>query len=164
MKICTKCKINKEDNCFNLDHRFDPSKLRSQCKSCSNSYVDHVAYKKEYYKKNRESVLVKSKKYHQENPQKAKNSGLKRQYGIDLDQYNVFLKNQNDVCAICHKSSTAIDKRTGKTKMLAVDHDHNTGKIRGLLCEAHNRALGMFHDNIEELQSAIAYLGRKISS
>ena len=52
-----------------------------------------------------------------------------------------------------------MDKRNNKQKMLAVDHDHETGKIRGL-CEAHNRALGMFHDSIEELTNAIKYLSK----
>jgi hypothetical protein len=61
------------------------------------------------------------------------------------------LKKQGNVCAICGKGLE-------KDKRLAVDHNHKTGKIRGLLCVNCNMMLGMSKDNINTLKSAIKYL------
>lgn len=156
MKQCLKCQEFKDISNFFTDHR--SGKLRSICKPCNRSYRGTKAKQSEWYYKNRERLLASRKEWLKNNPNKAKNQDLKRSYGITLDQYNEILSFQNNLCAICKKPNTAVDKKTGKTKALAVDHCHKTGKIRGLLCEAHNRALGMFHDSLEELQSAIDYL------
>lgn len=63
---------------------------------------------------------------------------------------------QNGLCAICNKPETAFMKT--KTMFLAVDHDHATGEVRGLLCTNCNNGLGRFNDNIELLQKAIQYI------
>ncbi len=78
---------------------------------------------------------------------------LKYHYGITLELYNEFLASQNGLCAICHK--TCISGRK-----LAVDHDHDTNKIRGLLCSKCNTGIGLFEDNVILLENAIAYLRR----
>jgi len=71
-------------------------------------------------------------------------------YGITIEEYDVMLKRQNYVCAICqNKCSTG--------KRLAVDHDHDTKKVRGLLCRKCNRGLGHFR-SVEDLRKAILYL------
>jgi len=75
---------------------------------------------------------------------------LKRRYGITLEQYEAMLESQNGKCAICKG-----DCLTGRN--LAVDHDHETGKVRGLLCSKCNQGLGQLN-NIELLQRAIDYL------
>ncbi len=67
------------------------------------------------------------------------------------------LESQGGVCAICKKEEQIIDKGGG-TQRLSVDHDHDTGKIRGLLCNDCNVGLGRFKDNLELLRSAVAYL------
>jgi hypothetical protein len=67
-------------------------------------------------------------------------------------------KEQNGVCAICGQPEVAIDKRTNIIKLLAVDHDHQTGKVRGLLCQKCNHGIGNFNDNQVNLQLAIQYL------
>ena len=77
---------------------------------------------------------------------------LKYEYNITLDEYNNLLKKQNDKCSICGKSSKENKKR------LAIDHNHTTGKIRGLLCSSCNQGLGKFYDNVEFLENAIKYL------
>ena len=64
-------------------------------------------------------------------------------------EYQVILEKQNGVCAIC-KNKYEIE--------LGVDHNHETGENRGLLCTACNVALGNFKDNIEFLEEAIRYL------
>jgi hypothetical protein len=68
-------------------------------------------------------------------------------------------KYQDHRCKICgiHESKNSVDKN-GRVKRLAIDHDHNTGQIRGLLCSACNIALGGFKDNIDSLKRAILYL------
>lgn len=79
---------------------------------------------------------------------------LKVRYGITQKQYNDMELSQNGTCAICPKS------KIYKNKKLSVDHNHKTGKIRGLLCDNCNRALGFLEvDNgTEILEKAIAYI------
>lgn len=74
-----------------------------------------------------------------------------RLYGLTPFQYRKLLRNQNGVCAICKEIND--DGRS-----LAVDHDHYTGKVRGLLCTRCNLGLGFFKDEIRLLAEAIVYL------
>ena len=78
---------------------------------------------------------------------------LKRNYGLSIEQFNIILLSQNNKCARC--GSPAPDHHK---KRLNVDHCHETGKIRGILCDACNRALGLFKDDPEILNKAIDYL------
>lgn len=71
---------------------------------------------------------------------------------------------QNAACAICKKFEEMFDKRTNKKKHLCVDHDHKTGKVRGLLCHSCNLGLGKFKDNISSLKTAITYLSKGSSN
>jgi hypothetical protein len=73
-------------------------------------------------------------------------------YGLTLEDYDAMLENQNGVCAICNKEETT------KNKNLFVDHDHQTGKVRSLLCNNCNSGLGQFNDNVNLLESAVLYL------
>jgi hypothetical protein len=82
---------------------------------------------------------------------------LKTKFGMTLRQYNYLLKKQNGCCAICGYKPEGED-RYRKGKSLAVDHDHVTGKIRGLLCDKCNRGLGHFNDNPRLLVEAVLYL------
>jgi len=80
-------------------------------------------------------------------------------YGITEEQYNTLLKNQNGVCAICKKPEMILHK--GITlKKLSVDHDHSTGKVRGLLCHNCNLAIGYFEDNSTVVYNAYMYLNK----
>jgi hypothetical protein len=82
---------------------------------------------------------------------------LKKSYNLTIEQYNEMLKQQNGVCAICGKEEITKDSLRNVRK-LSVDHNHKTGKIRGLLCASCNHVLGNAKDNIEILLKAIAYL------
>lgn len=73
-------------------------------------------------------------------------------YGITLEEFNVMRERQGGRCAICHKPDET------KKKRLHVDHCHDTGEIRGLLCGKCNVGLSNFRDDPEVLRSAIAYL------
>lgn len=111
-------------------------------------------YKKELRKKPecRELNRKMAQKWRWTYPEKHKNILLKRKYGITFEQYNEMLKKQKDKCAICLK-----DKTNFKIS-LAVDHNHQTGKIRGLLCIRCNHLLGNAFDNIKILKQSILYL------
>ena len=74
---------------------------------------------------------------------------VKRKYGLSIDQYNELHKTTK-LCEICGQPQ--------ESKKLSIDHDHKTGKIRGLLCFRCNTALGKFDDDIDVLASAISYL------
>ena len=89
--------------------------------------------------------------YYQENKEKINSQYLERLYGIDMENYNNILSEQNNSCAICNKECVSGRK-------LAVDHNHDTGEVRGLLCCKCNRGLGNFHDNLDLLRSAVLYL------
>ncbi len=77
---------------------------------------------------------------------------LLRKYGISLKDYKDLLIKQNYLCPICNRSQEQATKR------FAVDHNHKTGKVRGLLCDLCNRALGMFKDDTSIFSRAIDYL------
>jgi hypothetical protein len=77
-----------------------------------------------------------------------------KQYGLTLEDYDALLKAQDGLCAICHKPER-------KNPSLSVDHNHITGKVRGLLCDRCNRVLGAVEDTVEILRSAIDYLTPK---
>ena len=78
-----------------------------------------------------------------------KDNSLRNKYNISLDDYAEMFEEQGGVCAICQQRSN---------KLLAVDHDHETGQIRGLLCSNCNTALGMVKENIGTLFMMIDYL------
>lgn len=80
----------------------------------------------------------------------------KRVYGITLEEYLDLAEKQNFVCAICGKENFPMNGC--HSGCLVVDHDHKTGKVRGLLCHNCNRALGLFQDSPFLLEKASDYL------
>lgn len=89
------------------------------------------------------------------NREKLKTKYMVQRYGITRRQFDVMHQEQGGVCKICEKPPC------DRWKRLHVDHDHQTGRIRGLLCHNCNTALGNFRDNVALLQKAIAYLQNK---
>lgn len=81
-----------------------------------------------------------------------------RTYGLTSDQYDQLHDAQNGLCAICSQPETMTYR--GRTKALSIDHDHNTGQVRGLLCASCNFALGKFYDDPHRLRAAADYLER----
>lgn len=77
-------------------------------------------------------------------------------WGIGVAEYNALHEAQGGVCAICLEPETS--KHRGRVRRLAIDHDHETGRIRGLLCTQCNTALGKFRDSESRLLRAVAYL------
>lgn len=80
------------------------------------------------------------------------NCNLKKKYGISLEEYNTLFEQQNYCCAICNRQE---EEGRGKRN---VDHCHKTGKIRGILCQQCNTALGKVGDSEEILYKMILYL------
>ncbi len=85
---------------------------------------------------------------------------LLAKYAISLEQYNKMLEAQNGKCAICRSYESRILKNSTKPDSLSVDHDHESGANRGLLCHNCNTGLGKFKDNPELLQVASEYLNK----
>ena len=85
-----------------------------------------------------------------------KNYDLKKSYGITYDDYNKMFIEQNGCCAICDTHITDINHK--HKKHLCIDHNHETGKVRGLLCDSCNRGIGLLKDNYKILIKAANYL------
>lgn len=180
-KICIKCHIKKEESEFYTSKKGKLG-LQSRCKKCSSYYgkiwrlkhKERLAKKlKIYREKNKKRIAKQRIKYREQNKEKIdkynhkhylryKNRKrilyLRTRYNLSLNEYQKLLKKQNGVCAICKEKEISIFK--GTIRMLAVDHDHRTGKVRGLLCGHCNHGLGNFKDNIKLFKNAIKYLNR----
>lgn len=95
----------------------------------------------------------------------ANKSHYRSTYGLMLSEYGQVYALQRGLCAICHdrrapgKDQRALEDKTGA---LVVDHDHETGEVRGLLCSRCNTAIGMFRDDPALLASAIIYLNTQL--
>lgn len=85
---------------------------------------------------------------------------MRDKYGITIDDYEAMLASQGGNCAICGGQHTPEDRWKSGLKNLRVDHDHTTGRVRGLLCFHCNTGLGHFRDSPELLSEALAYLSR----
>jgi hypothetical protein len=113
----------------------------------SEQRADRAAYMREHSRKARRT-----------NPGYHKNMQLRRLYGIDLAEYNRMLDAQNGCCDVCGNAEK--NEIAGKTLSLAVDHDHDTGAVRALLCSACNTAIGLLGDNPGLIDAAKAYLAK----
>ena len=118
--------------------------LMSQCKNCKCK----ATYK--WNKANKHLHTEYKKRWKMKNPIKDRFAHLKRRYGITGDDYLKMQAKQDNKCAICSLEPENIG--------LAVDHNHVTGKVRGLLCYTCNTGLGAFKDNVNFLKNAISYL------
>jgi hypothetical protein len=97
-----------------------------------------------------------SRRWYEKNPGHTRNVKLLRLYGLTPEEYEALREAQGGVCAICKREETRTYK--GRIRALAVDHDHETGEVRGLLCSDCNQGIGWFRDDPELLQAAIEYL------
>lgn len=137
------------------------------CKECRKkrpienfSVVGHGRYRSNTCKK---CVTVKATAYRAKNSAAyqayARKNQLKQKFRLTVEEYEALLKEQKGRCAICRKKP--YDKRNGKIIHLSVDHDHATGKVRGLLCKRCNAAIGMLLDDPKLVVRALEYLQTK---
>ena len=136
MKVCSTCgkKKNKDQYYF----RSDSKKLRSQCKQCVSASRSRKWKSSEDF---REKGYLRSRKW-----------ALENYYGLSPEEYENLLKEQDGGCAICGVPSE------DNGRLLAVDHNHSTLSVRGLLCNSCNLGLGYLKDNVDNLKSALKYL------
>lgn len=84
---------------------------------------------------------------------------FKTKYGITIEDYETLRDAQGRACAICGRvDPIGRVSKFGPEYWLAVDHDHDTGRVRGLLCSNCNQALGLLNENPDLVRKAIAYL------
>jgi len=139
MKRCTLCKVVKSPEDFyhgykSLGQRYSTNYKypESRCKECQ-----HLK-NREYSKKNKTKISKQTIIHRRQ-----------KQHGVSEEDYNAMVLLQNNLCAICNKPSH---------RTLHLDHDHKTGKVRGLLCYACNTGIGLLKDDINYLANAIKYL------
>jgi hypothetical protein len=138
LKKCTKCQQVKSLEDFYVNKRSAEGRL-TECRACrAIYYIDHV--KHDETRKTRAA----------ESRQKSRRRKL---YGITLNDYQALLAVHNGGCWICGSTTTSKHH-----KYLSVDHDHATGKVRGVLCANCNHGLGSFKDNPDRLRRAAEYL------
>lgn len=169
-KICTKCGIKKSRSEFPL-HKGKP---RARCKPCHTADAvkwavengdKRKAYHRGYRDRNREKLRVYKQKLWAEKPEEEKaafrahraaytmSRHYKSKYGITQDDWDAMYSAQGGVCAICK-----VPGRTGKHKILSVDHCHTTGRVRGLLCSICNSAIGSLGETPEQWEVVWRYL------
>lgn len=144
LKHCRKCDTTKALDDFHKDSGAGDG-LCAHCKECKN------AVSREWTRRNPEKVKAHGKKRVESGAYRTYQ--LKKKYQLTDEQYEDMLESQDGKCAICE----ATDPGRGN-KYFVVDHDHDTGKVRGLLCNNCNRVLGLFGDSAETIESAITYL------
>jgi hypothetical protein len=161
MKQCAKCGETKPiDDFYKATGTRDGH--RGECKSCNSNA------KKAWYLANRERVKANVKRWQQENAEhhnaqqrvrrkdpvrkrKERNGHLRRKFGISIEIYEEMLAAQGGVCGIC-------GREPNPNISLHVDHDHETGAIRGLTCFRCNQAMGAFAEDPVLLGAAATYL------
>jgi hypothetical protein len=149
-KQCGKCRQWKPVDEFYADPR-TPTGLTSGCKPCTlesrkqSRHRTHDAGRQRTY----------TKRYKDKYPERVaasdRNVKLKRKYGVTAEWYDTKFAEQGGVCAACKRPETLRNN-------LAVDHDHETGEVRGLLCQSCNLTLGLVQESVERLRELIAYL------
>lgn len=149
-RVCVKCFKTKDLEQFKKLHG---SGYSSYCEACRGS-----ARRSMRRIKTKEERSAAHKKWRTNNPKAADKRDERnlKVHGLTMEEFKSMSKAQNDVCAICSKPHD----ESSMFKRLHVDHCHDTGKIRGLLCSRCNTALGLFKDDVQVMQKAIDYLVR----
>jgi len=116
---------------------------------------------KRYYHNNleiaRERNRIYARERHQKNPGLKRAARLKEKYGLTPGEWETLFETQGKKCAICKS-----DSPRQKNAKWDTDHDHDTGKVRGILCSHCNRLLGAAYDDLAILQAAIEYLKKSV--
>lgn len=103
---------------------------------------------REHYKLHPEKYKARTERYIMKNPESRRNTLLKHNYGITLEDFKQLERDQNFKCAICRRAG----------RKLVVDHCHESGKVRGLLRKTCNQGLGLFYESPMILNGASLYL------
>ena len=128
-----------------------------KCKLCVSDYdktnpEKKAEQKKRHYLKNKEKIDQRARDWYNNNKDRSKGNAIQRKYGITTEIFNQMRESQQYRCAICGTGEDSLKKK------LVIDHCHNTGKVRKLLCTNCNVAIGMFKENPRIMFSAMEYL------
>ncbi len=147
-KKCNRCNRVKSLSEFYRNKKYKDN-FTTWCRECFCDY--HKEHGREYYQSEKGQLAYK--KYRRSDGYKKvqRKSKLKYYYGITLIEYDQMFEDQNGVCAVCGNMNDSGQR-------LSIDHDHKTGKIRGLLCHRCNVALGYAKDSVDLLEKLIKYL------
>lgn len=149
MKSCIKCGEEKPLSEF-YSNKYGKDGRRTDCKSCSN--IERV----KNYNPDKQKIYNDSRKEYSRQYQDNKMYWIKK-YGITPEQYWKMYEQQNGLCKTCGNPETSV-RSNGQIKLLSIDHCHRTGKIRGLLCQKCNSALGLVLENVKTLINMIDYI------
>lgn len=109
----------------------------------------YIEKAKKRYNENKEEMKQYFREYYLKNKDKHRKRSLKNRYNISLKEYDKILKEQKYVCKICGCKDT---------KKLSVDHNHETGEVRGLLCHSCNTSLGLLKENSLIMIKMVKYI------
>lgn len=127
-----------------------------RCRPCRQAAAKRARDRNPGYRREYQARWRKS------DPGREKSYRLKSRYGITQERFDEMLLEQGGVCAICSQPETALHN-TGQVRRLSVDHCHETGAVRGLLCHRCNLVLGRVEDATAILDAAAVYLRRAAS-
>jgi len=114
-----------------------------------------LAYQKEYNCNHREKRNAYIREYRHTHKEKIKNYNLKSNHGLSITEFDNLLLAQDNKCLICGQPLDLLNP-----KLIHIDHNHLTGKVRGILCNKCNMAIGLLRDNPEYIRNALEYLER----
>lgn len=166
MRVCSICGLEKSEDKFYKHKLIKPDGIRKQCKDCRQEYRRKAHAKnpeikrrqaKEWADKNRDKLNADARQKRAANIKRFKGYALKADFGLCIEEFDRMVNEQNNLCKLCGRPETT-KHQSGKTKDLAVDHDHLTGKIRGLLCWVCNTGIGKLQDSPELLRKAADYI------
>ena len=157
---CARCKQDKPTSAFAIVTARGKKRYHSYCAECRNEYARDFRAEDVGESRRKANAYYAANAVHKREVARqwraatgyARKDLLRKLYGITLEQYQELLAAQDGVCAICRQPPR------GKRKFLVVDHDHETGQIRGLLCVTCNIGLGALRDRTDLLQAALVYL------
>lgn len=152
-KTCSKCREIKSRSDFHKN-RSKKDGLYDRCKICVNGAW--TVYRQANLERSRSWARKAAKAYRAKNPDKVRANNLRLRFGITPKDFQELLVSQGEVCAICREPETLC--RNGKPQSLSVDHDHTSGKVRGLLCNLCNRAVGLLEYQPKAVAGLLAYV------
>ncbi len=183
---CKKCKIQAKiryeqrkkmhgyENKIEKNIRYKKEGILKFCPSHGELKLQHVGFHKNnivcsfcqteknrtYSKLNSSIIKIRKREDYRNNVVEKRKKSILSNKNYTIEQYDKLIKKQKGKCEICKKPEVKINKASGEMKPLCLDHNHKTGKVRGLLCSKCNYALGFYSDSPSLLEKAAEYLRR----
>ena len=140
-KVCSTCKLSLPIERFGVCAGYKDGR-RGQCSKCRS-------------KANMEALRLSPKPRPKANPEQTRRYKLKQKYRMEETDFQALLEKQGGVCAVC-----GTDKAGGRWGVFHVDHCHQSGLVRGLLCHQCNVTLGRMGDDLSSVMRYVRYLSQ----